>query len=466
MSDSDNPVGTQGRRRFIQTGASVAVGAAVTGCKESENDDSSAMEDEKPTLRITMWKHFVPSYDQWIDQIAAQWGEDNDVDVQIEHVELDQVNPLLNDAIAAGEGPDIFEAHFPTAYLEGTVVDLADVASEAESLYGAQVELARRQCQNPNTGVYHSLTHGYYVFGGLYRKSLWEAAGFPDGPASFEDLATGGEAIRMATGELVGIGMANELDSNHALRAVMWGHGASVQDENENVVLDSPETRAALDYMADLYARAMDAGVEDIFNWSSRDNNASLNEGRASYVVNPISAYRTGQRNAPDIADDTFLLPPLAGPGGARSGTVILSYVVPGYTEESGNAQLAKDFILHLLENAESDVFESELYNLPAFPGAAPQLYEPGTGWLAMDPFGSMPADKLDILRDSEAWGANIGYPGPANAAVAEIFDQHIIPDMFKGFIQGGMSADDAIAQAMAAIEPIFQKWRDAGLIG
>ena len=32
-------------------------------------------------------------------------------------------------------------------------------------------------------------------------------------------------------------------------RALMWSFGASIQDENEQVVLNSPETVAAVEYM-------------------------------------------------------------------------------------------------------------------------------------------------------------------------------------------------------------------------
>ena len=36
----------------------------------------------------------------------------------------------------------------------------------------------------------------------------------------------------------------------HGTRAVIWSHGGSVQDANENVVLNSPETIAAVKYYA------------------------------------------------------------------------------------------------------------------------------------------------------------------------------------------------------------------------
>ena len=38
-------------------------------------------------LRIMTWAHFVPAYDQWLDNTyVKQWGEANDVEVKVDHI--------------------------------------------------------------------------------------------------------------------------------------------------------------------------------------------------------------------------------------------------------------------------------------------------------------------------------------------------------------------------------------------
>ena len=38
-------------------------------------------------LKIMTWAHFVPDYDKWLDgTYAKQWGEANDVEVKIDHI--------------------------------------------------------------------------------------------------------------------------------------------------------------------------------------------------------------------------------------------------------------------------------------------------------------------------------------------------------------------------------------------
>ena len=60
-------------------------------------------------LRIMTWAHFVPSYDQWLDNTyVKQWGEANDVEVKVDHIN----NALLYSTgaaeVAAQSGHDLF----------------------------------------------------------------------------------------------------------------------------------------------------------------------------------------------------------------------------------------------------------------------------------------------------------------------------------------------------------------------
>ena len=121
--------------------------------------------------------------------------------------------------------------------------------------------------------------------------------------------------------------------------------------------------------------------------------------------------------------------------------------------------------MLDLTQNYDQAVFNSELYNFPAFPSTAPKLMEDG-GWLDADPFGSNPPDKLANLKGAGAWSTNIGHPGPANAATGEVFAASIIPQMFARAVLGEMTPEEAAIWAEGQIDPIFRKWRATGLVG
>ena len=64
----------------------------------------------------------------------------------------------------------------------------------------------------------------------------------------------------------MGLGMSQEIDSNMVGHALMWSFGGSVQDANEKVMLNSPETVAAVEFMEKLFDQAM---TPEVFSWNA-----------------------------------------------------------------------------------------------------------------------------------------------------------------------------------------------------
>lgn len=412
-------------------------------------------------LRILQWSHFVPNYDKWFDQFARVWGEENGVAVTVDHIALADLSTRATAEISAGEGHDLIEMLEPPSALEPSLLDLTDVNEEAVARYGEQFVVCNRSSYNPTTNKYYGFCHGWVPDPGDYRKSLWEGIGQPNGPATWQDLLEGGTEILNSQGIQMGIGMSNEIDSNMAGRALMWSFGASIQDENEAVIINSPETIAAVEYMVQLFNQAM---TPEIFGWTAASNNQLLIAGQASYILNSISAYRTAQKVNYEVADDIYFTRALTGPTGVgyASSHVIPVYMVP---QHSQNPEAAKAFMLHLVANYNQATFSSELYNFPAWDVTAPQLYEEN-GWLQVDPFGSRPVDKLLMLGSAKEWTSNLGFPGPANPAEGEVYNTFIIPEMYAKAARGEMSPADAVAEAEGRIVAIFDKWRGEGLVG
>ncbi|MDP8936248.1 MAG: hypothetical protein M3O23_00575, partial [Actinomycetota bacterium] len=74
--------------------------------------------------------------------------------------------------------------------------------------------------------------------------------------------------------------------------------------------------------------------------------------------------------------------------------------------------------------------------------------------------------NKLAFLKDAETWSTTIGHPGPANAAIGEVFDTFILPQMMARAARGELSPRDAVIDAENKIRPIFARWRQRGLVG
>jgi multiple sugar transport system substrate-binding protein len=416
---------------------------------------------EGTELHIVQWSHFVPQFDIWFDPFAEAWGEANGVDVTVDHVGIPDLGPTLSSAIDAGEGPTMVEFLFaPSAFVNG-LHDLSDVNTEAQERFGTQVENCAKSSYLPAIDMWYGFCHGWVPDPADYVTSLWAGAGYPDGPSTWADLLAGGSAIYADAGVPLGIGMSPELDSRMAGRALIWSYGGSIQDEDENVTIDSTEVVDAVTFMTELYAGAMREG--GVFDWTAATNNQGLISGDLSYIMNSISAYRSLQKIDPAAADDIGFGPALAGPGGERwaSSHVWAIYVVPDYVE-GPELEAAKAFMLHLVANYNQATFNSELYTFPGFPDTVPQLSD----WVANDPFGSRPADKLALLAEAEGWTAYIGFPGPANPATGEVFSTNIIPSMMARAALGEVTPAEAVCEAHDQIEQIFEKWRAEGLVG
>ena len=438
-----------------QNGGPVTPPEEAEGAPEVEFLDPSTQ--ISGDLSILLWSHFVPRHDEWFDAYAQQWGEQVGVNVTVDHVDVADVPARISSEISAGSGHDLMQYIAPIPQFEPSVVDMSDLVQEAEGRYGSQVELCRISSFNPTTNRFFAYSHSWVPDPGDYRKSLWEGVGLPNGPTTWQELLEGGAEIKANEGVQMGIGMSQEIDSNMAARGLMWSFGAAVQDENENVIINSPETVAAVEFMADLFEQTM---TQEVFAWTAASNNELLIAGQASYILNSISAYRTAQQANPEVANDIFFSPALEGPAeGLVAQHVMFNWIVP---EFSPNPDAAKEFLLNYTHNQARATWESELYDFPAFPERVPQLPD----WLNNDPFGSDPPDKLSVLADAEEWSRNVGFRGPASTAIGEVFATFIVPNMFASVARGRSSAQDAVAQAEAQIKPIFEKWRQEGLIG
>jgi multiple sugar transport system substrate-binding protein len=465
------------RREFMKTAGLGTMGLALGG--PAMLTDAFAAKPGRRTLRILQWSHFVPRYDRWFDPYVKQWGEKHNVDVIVNHISLSDLRSTFASEVVAGRGHDIVEFIDPPSDFEPSVLDLTDLNQEAARRFGEQAPFAKRSSYNPDTRKYYGFCHGWTIDPGDYRKSLWQKVGKPEGPRTWEELLVYSARIKKELGVQNGIGISQELDSNMAGRALLWSFDTGTQDKSENVILNNKKTVEAVKYMADLYERTL---TPEVFGWTPASNNQLLIAGRASYILNSISAYRSAQKDMPEIARDIYFTPALKGPGGAgwASEHVIYVSVIPKFAAR--NADLAKQFLLDLCANYDRAMWESELYASPAFfktaVPAGERGYPPVKGaknlrdvynaWFSNDPF-ALPgeaAGKLLPLKDAERWSTNVGHPGPANPAEGEIFGTFIIPNMFARVAQKRQSAEESVKQAATECTRIFDKWRAQGLIG
>ena len=240
------------RRSFIKA---AGVGAAGLGAGLILPNQARAQ--KKKTLKILQWNHFVPGFDKWFNgTYIKQWGDKNDTEVTVDNVDVKAINARAASEVSAQQGHDLFLFLAPPAAFEDQVIDHKEIYQEVEKRYGAKpIQLAVKSTYNPKTKKYFGFSDSFVPDPVNYRGDLWGEIGMT--PDSWDDIRTGGKKIKDKTGIPVGIGQSAELDTAMAMRAVMFSFGASEQDENNKLVLNSKNTLEAVKFVKALYQETM-----------------------------------------------------------------------------------------------------------------------------------------------------------------------------------------------------------------
>lgn len=434
------------RRNFLKT-SSFAAGAAGLVPVISAPFVSRALADNK-SLSIVQWSHFVPDYDAWFDKFAKDWGEKNKVAVTVDHIPVQDVPARAAAEASAQSGHDLFGfngsggAHLYRKFF----INLADLVKETEKKYGQVTTIGKQLGYNADDGSWSAFPDFYINFPGMYQKSLWGEIGIV--PDTWENVRIGGAKLK-AKGKPVGISLGHSNDPSTTWRGLLWSYGAAIQDETgKKIVLNSKATIEAAKYVAALYKEAM---TPEVLSWNDASNNQYLASGVGSYIINPISAYRTIQKSNKKLADDIFVIEPPKGPAKMIMGAASEFY---GIWKFAKNREAAIEFLKYYRDNWPEAFKASEGYNNPCFAGLVPKPMP----ILSNDPT-STPHDKLAILQESDKWSAIPGYPGPATPATDEIYYAFILNDMMTKTATGQSSAEDSVKEAAQRCEAIFKKW-------
>ncbi len=407
----------------------------------------------KNTLKIIQWSHFVPAYDVWFDKTYTKnWGNKHDTDVQVDHIALAQLPARAQSEVAAQSGHDIFGHLSPQAGLEDQVINHKEIVQEVSRKRGKVSEVGFKSCYNPRTKKWHGFPENYVPDPIHFRKDLWRQVGFK--PSTWDDVRKAAPKLK-ALGHPVGLGMSNELDSNMLLIALLQCYGAFIQNAHAHPNINTKHTIEALKVMRDIYKRGM---TNEVFAWTAQSNNQGYLSGRLSLAVNAISIARSAEDGGLPIAQSTAIAPIPRGPI-QRLG---LEHVMGVYTiwKFAKNKGLAKRFIADLEINYQGAFKNSKYYNFPAWRSAVHNYGQQ----LAADPHAPKGKYKvLDLI--ARKYTVNVGYPGFSNAAVDEIFNTWLIPQMFAQVAQGKMTPAEAARAAQHEFSPIFAKWRKRGKI-
>jgi multiple sugar transport system substrate-binding protein len=461
MASSDDPGHREGRydrRELLRRGGAGALSVGVAGSGFGQAFYGPLRFKGrwlKGDLSLITWAHFVPAFDTWLDGTwAPKWGEANDVQVKVDHINNSLLPARAQAEVAAKSGHDIFFDLAPRPQYEDNVINHNEIVQQVQHKVGKIGRIAHRATYNPKTKKYFAFSDNYVPDPVVWRHDIWNGIGMS--PNTWDSVRRAAPRLK-AEGHPLGIGQSAELDSNMALCSFLMCFGSYVQNAHHQVTLKNKRTVEALKFMADIYQRGE---TDEIFGWDTAGNNNFLYAGKGSMIFNAISATRTPEDRGLPFANDLWIWPIPKGPHGRL-----------GYQHVMGcwwiwkfaaNKPAAKKFLADLEINYKDAFLASKFYNFPSFPGA----YSFAKIRRAVAQDKHKPIGKYGILTTiAQKYTTNPGHPGYANAAFGEMFSKFMIPQMFAQVSQKKMTAQEAVNAADREIRGIYTKWRKLGKI-
>jgi multiple sugar transport system substrate-binding protein len=296
---------TPDRRSLLKGGAAVLAGAAtlttdqLLGFAKAWAQTAKWKPEAGAKINLLRWKRFVEAEDQAFMAMIQAFTKATGVEVNVSNESYDDIQPKASVAANTGQGLDMVWGLYSLPHLfPEKCTDVSDVADYLGGKYGGWA---------PSAGAYGKKGDKWIGIpvactGALinYRISSMEKAGFKEFPKDtkgFLELCKGlqknGTPAGMAVGHASG-------DANTWLHWALWTHNAYLVDENNKVIINSPETVKALEYIKELYGTF----IPGTASWNDSSNNKAFLAGQLHLTVNGISVYVAAQKENKAIADD------------------------------------------------------------------------------------------------------------------------------------------------------------------
>jgi multiple sugar transport system substrate-binding protein len=413
-------------------------------------------------LRIMQWAHFVPAYDQWLDNTyVKRWGEANDVEVKVDHINNALLYSTGASQVAAQSGHDLFWFISPPSTFQKQAIPVTDIVQEVSRKLGPMSRVARKSTYNPRTKQFYGFPDDYAPDPVQYRRSHLQEAGVSLN--SWESLRQGAPKLK-AIGHPVGLGMSNEIDSNMLLTSLLYCYGGFIQNEENRIVIGQGAPRRgaieALTVMRDIYRRGMS---DEVFAWTAASNNQAFLAGRLSVALNAISIARSAELsgNTP-LSDDTWLASIPRGPHMRMGNEHVMGVFL--IWKFAKNKAAAKKYLIDQQLGYREHFIRSGFYNFPAWTGAIKGGFKEIRKLSAQDTH--KPRGKYTILTTiAEKYTTNPGHPGNTTPVIDEIFNTFLIPQMFAEVAQGKSTPSEAVSDFARKAQGIYRKWRNQGLV-
>jgi multiple sugar transport system substrate-binding protein len=423
------------RRQFL--GRTVAGTTGLAGILATATPPARGQQRE---ITYLCWNNFAPAMDKKQTEIAQRFTKDTGIKIRIDGIShMGPQQQKLAAEVQTQAGHDLIELrmHFPWLY-EPQLVDVSDVVAELEKKHGKALSSATEAAHVKGTWRAVPMYHGMFV--AAYREDLFKKAGLKV-PDTWEDLYTVGKELKKM-GNPVGIPISQNYDSISTAGPVLWSFGGmEVDKDGQTVRINSPATEQTIEWYKKMFRDCMEP---EVLSWSDASNNESLQQGKAGWIHNPLSAYIVAKQRKLPTADLINHHKSLSGPQGRHETDVPRSIAIWKFSK---NVEPAKEWIRYLIGKPEvydEWIMSADAFNLPSYE----KLQDHPV--LKTDP-------KYAPLGAPGVQYHLYGWPAPGTDKVQRITNEYLLPNMIAKAVTG-TSTKDAMAWAEKEMKRIVSE--------
>jgi multiple sugar transport system substrate-binding protein len=398
--------------------------------------------------RQEYFKEVETAFDAELQKFAQMTGtkiENNRV-----NQDTGQVVSKMDAAVKAGNAPDFayFDRFVPELYQLGDIIEVSDVVNTIQDAYGAAEDNVKINATVG--GKWYGIPYSTQGAGYFARKDWLDEKGIKVSDIkTWENLRDAALEISDPSRNRYGWGLTvnQSGDANGLIQGVINAYGgAGASDDGKKAILNSPETVAAVTFLADIYTNPKYKNMlpPGVLSWTDTGNNEAWLAGVIGFTTNQFSLYAQSKATKNPVYDKTVVFPSVVGPAVDRP-LAFGNYTYFVIFKGAKNPDLAKALAQYLVAGQPllNMVKPANGLILPAYK----KVWDSDPYYLNGDPvFAASRTVVEQPLPIASKTGLH--FPQSPSPAWQQAYNSYVLTDMMGQIIQKGIKPADAVKQA------------------
>ena len=426
----------------------------------------------KAAQTITAWwsQGYYKAEDDALRSVVAAYEKHSGNKVALAIIPQADLNTKIIAAMTVGDVPDVVQAvsgnnfTLPQGAWDDKLVDCADVIESQKSEF---LPSALASVHGYNNVTKKRFYYGVPIKGSTMMMQSWrpliQEAGFSDTDipktqdAYFTFFETVQDRLRAKGKRIYGLGYSmasKEADANNLFHMFLLAYGgAGIVTPDGRLDIENPTVRKAAITAVDRLTSAHKRGFvpPGAINWGDVDNNNAFFAKQVVMTPNATTSISAAQKDKPDVYYKEIITHGV--PLGNDGKPVMAAFgVTPVFIPKGAkNIDAAKDFMRFFIQPAVLNAYlkESQGRWTPVMPSIVKN-----------DPYWLDPADPhVPVATRQGLETPTIPAWQIYNPAYAQVVSEQVWPLAEAGVTQKGMTAEQAVDEAIKRIKVIFERY-------